>query len=427
MRFAPGVSASGKKAALAAHSAALRKAIPGISRSLVAVKNPEQARKQLEQDPRVASVELNHIRYALATPNDPRFAGEQQYLLPLRLPAAWDVSQGSTAVKIAIVDTGVDLDHPDLAPRIVPGYDFVSNDAVAQDDEGHGTMVAGITAAGTNNGIGIAGVAWNASIMPLKALDETGAGSDFDIADAITWAADNGAQVINLSLGGPWSSVTLYDAIQYARQHGAVVVAAAGNDGSPTASYPGAYADLAVSATDGAGDAAWFSNSGYWVDVSAPGIDVTSTALAPGPVEAYAKGAGTSFSSPIVAGVVALVRAQHPEWSVTRVTQQVLRAWDRGPRGLDPYYGLGLVDAASALGAATQAPAAQPAGDANEPNEAPKRATPSAPPPRGRSRRKATRTSMPSTSLRRSGSRRPSRRRRSPTRCARARSTPGST
>jgi subtilisin family serine protease len=376
VKFAPGVSASGKKAALAAHGAALRKAIPSISRSLVAVKNPERARKQLEQDPRVASVELNHIRYALATPNDPRFAGEQQYLLPLRLPAAWDVGQGSTAVKIAIVDTGVDLDHPDLAPRIVPGYDFVSNDAVAQDDEGHGTMVAGIAAAGTNNGIGIAGVAWNASIMPLKALDDTGAGSDFDIADAITWAADNGAQVINLSLGGPWSSVTLYDAIQYARQHGAVVVAAAGNDGSPTASYPGAYADLAVSATDSAGDAAWFSNSGYWVDLAAPGIDVTSTALAPGPFEAYAKGAGTSFASPIVAGVAALVRAQHPEWSVARVTQQLLRAWDRGPRGLDPFYGLGVVDAYAAVGAAMQAPAGQPVGDGNEPNEAPKRATP---------------------------------------------------
>jgi serine protease len=376
VKFEPGISASGKKAALAAHGAALRKGIPGISRSLVAVKDPEHARKQLEQDPRVASVELNHIRYALATPNDPRFTGEQQYLLPLRLPAAWDVSQGSPAVKIAIVDTGVDLDHPDLASRIVPGHDFVNNDAVAQDDEGHGTMVAGIAAAGTNNGIGIAGVAWNASIMPLKALDDTGAGSDFDIAEAITWSADNGAQVINLSLGGPWSSVTLYDAIQYARQHGAVVVAAAGNDGTPTPSYPANYADLAVSATDGAGDAAWFSNSGYWVDVAAPGIDVTSTALAPGPVEAYAKGAGTSFSSPIVAGVAALVRAQHPEWSVTRVTQQLLRAWDRGPRGLDRFYGLGVVDAAAALGAATQAPAAQPAGDGNEPNEAPKRATP---------------------------------------------------
>lgn len=375
VKFEPGVSTAGKKAALAAHGAALSRAIPGISRSLVTVKDPEQARKQLERDPRVASVELNHIRHAFATPNDPRFAGEQQYLLPLRLPAAWDVSQGATAVKIAIVDTGVDLDHPDLAPRIVAGHDFVSNDAVAQDDEGHGTMVAGIAAASTNNGIGIAGVAWNASIMPLKALDDTGAGSDFDIADAITWAADNGAQVINLSLGVPWTSVTLYDAIQYARQHGAVVVAAAGNDGSPTASYPGAYADLAVSATDAAGDAAWFSNSGYWVDLAAPGIDVTSTALASGPVDAYAKGAGTSFASPIVAGVAALVRAQNPEWSVTRVTQQLLRAWDRGPRGLDPFYGLGVVDAYAAVGAAMQAPAAQPAGDGNEPNEAPKRAT----------------------------------------------------
>jgi subtilisin family serine protease len=376
VKFAPGVSAAGKSEALAAHGATLRRTIPGISRSLVSVHDPEQARRALEHDPRVAAVELNHIRHALATPNDPRFAEEQQYLAPLRLASAWDVTQGATAVKIAIVDTGVDLDHPDLAARFVPGYDFVNGDAIAQDDEGHGTMVAGIAAAATNNGIGIAGVAWNASIMPLKALDETGAGYDSDIASAITWAVDHGADVVNLSLGGPWSSVTLYDAVEYARQHGVVVVAAAGNAGWAQLSFPAIYADVAVSATDAAGDAAWFSNSGYWVDVAAPGIDVTSTALAPGPVEAYAKGAGTSFASPIAAGVAALVRAQHPGWSGTQIARAIYRAWDRGPRGLDPFYGFGLVDAYAAVGGGTQPAAPQPAGDANEPNEAPKRATP---------------------------------------------------
>jgi thermitase len=123
VKFAPGVSAAGKNAALAAHGATLRRTIPEISRSLVEVNDPGQARQSLERDPRIAAVELNHIRHALATPNDPRFAGEQQYLLPLRLPAAWSVTQGSTGVKIAIVDTGVDLDHPDLASRIVAGYD----------------------------------------------------------------------------------------------------------------------------------------------------------------------------------------------------------------------------------------------------------------------------------------------------------------
>ncbi|HEV2711838.1 MAG TPA: S8 family serine peptidase, partial [Gaiellaceae bacterium] len=376
VKFRSGVGSAGRQEAAKAHGARLVRSIPGTRLSLLAVDDPEKALAAFKADPRVASVELNHTRYALATPNDPRFATEQQYLLPLRLPSAWDVTRGSPAVKIAIADTGVDLDHPDLAARILPGYDFVNGDAVAQDDEGHGTMVAGIAAATTDNGIGVAGVAWNASIVPLKVLDETGAGSDFDIARAITWAADHGAQVINLSLGGPDNSVTLYDAIDYARKNGVVVVAAAGNDGAPVFSYPGAYADVAVAATDGVGDAAWFSNSGYWVDLTAPGIDVTSTALAPGPAEAYAKGAGTSFASPIAAGIAALVRSQHPDWSQADVVKQVLRAWDRGPRGLDSFYGLGLADAYAAVGAGFQAAAAQPSGDGNEPNEAPKRATP---------------------------------------------------
>jgi subtilisin family serine protease len=375
VKFKAGTSLAERKATLTRHGASVKTVVHGTPFSLVQVANAARARQALGAEPAIATAELNHVRYALATPNDPRFAAEQQYLLPLRVPAAWDVSRGSTAVKVAIVDSGVDLDHPDLAPRLVAGYDFVNNDAVAQDDEGHGTMVAGIAGAATNNGVGIAGVAWNASIIPVKVLDDSGAGWDSDIASGITWAADNGAQVINLSLGGPDPSVTLYDAIEYARQKGAVVVAAAGNDGAPQLSYPGVYADLAVGATDAAGDAAWFSNSGYWVDLAAPGIDITSTALAAGPADAYEWGSGTSFASPIVAGVAALVWAQHPEWSQAQVAAQVLRAWDRGPRGLDPFYGLGLVDAYAAIGAATQAPAAQPVGDANEPNGVPKRAT----------------------------------------------------
>src|SRR5919204_1909578 len=375
VKFKKGVSASQRSAALAQSGATVRRQVKGTRFVLVGVGDAEKARAALERNERVAAVEPNYVRYALATPNDPRFSTDQQYLLPLRLPSAWDVTRGSTSVKVAIVDTGVDLDHPDLVNRILPGHDFVNGDAVAQDDEGHGTMVAGIAAAETGNGIGIAGVAWNASVIPVKVLDATGAGSDFDVASGITWAADNGAQVINLSLGGPWSSQTLYDAINYARGKGAVVVAAAGNDGAPTFSYPAAYADVAVSATDASGDSAWFSNSGYWVDLSAPGIDVTSTALAAGPVDAYAKGSGTSFASPIVAGIVALVRAQHPEWSQAQVVKQVLRGWDRGPRGLDPYYSLGLADAAAAVGGAGQPPAAQPGGDSNEPNGVLKRAT----------------------------------------------------
>jgi subtilisin family serine protease len=376
VKFKADVPPERRREVLVRHGAVVQAAVKGTRFSRVRVDDAERARARLAADPAIAVAELNRVRYALATPNDPRFAADQQYLLPLRLPAAWDVSRGSVSVKVAIVDTGVDLDHPDLSPRVVAGYDFVNNDAIAQDDEGHGTMVAGVAAAATNNGIGIAGVAWNASIMPVKVLDETGSGYDFDIARGITWAADNGAQVINLSLGGPWSSVTLYDAIDYARKKGAVVVAAAGNDGAPQFSYPAFYADIAVAATDAAGDAAWFSNSGYWVDVTAPGIGVTSTALAAGPAEAYATGSGTSFASPIAAGLLALVWAQHPGWTQAQVGTQLVRAWDRGPRGLDAFYGFGVVDALAAVGgSAQQTPAPQPPGDSHEPNGAPKRAT----------------------------------------------------
>jgi serine protease len=407
VRFRQDASLAERKATLARHGASVKTVVHGTPFSLVHVADAVRARQALEAEPAIAAVELNHIRYAFATPNDPRFASEQQYLLPLRAPAAWDVSHGSTAVKVAILDTGVDLDHPDLASRLLPGYDFVNYDTAAQDDEGHGTMVAGIAAAETNNGIGIAGVAWTASIMPVKVLDDSGAGWDSDIARGITWAADNGAQVINLSLGGPDPSVTLYDAINYARRKGAVVVSAAGNDGAPQLSYPAVYADVAVGATDAAGDAAWFSNSGYWVDVTAPGIGITSTALAAGAADAYDTGSGTSFASPIVAGVAALVWAQHPGWSQGQVAAQILRAWDRGPRGLDPFYGLGLVDAYAAVGPPLRHPQRSPqvmrtsrTELRNARRRLPVRRRERSPP-------KATRTFSPSTSLARSGSARP--------------------
>ena len=266
------------------------------------------------------------------------------------MPTAWSRSTGSTSQVVAVVDTGVNAAHPDLTGRVLAGHDFVNNDTNAADDNGHGTMVAGIAAADTNNGVGIAGVAWTARILPVKVLDSTGEGLDSTIAEGVRWAADNGATVINLSLGGPGSSAVLHDAVTYAVGKRIPVVAAAGNTGDGTPQYPAADAAvIAVAAEAPDGGIASFSSFGDWVDVAAPGVGITSTYLGTSYVTG---GAGTSFASPIVAGVAALVRTQHPAWTPTQIAARIEgSATDIGPPGVDPYDGHGLVDAGAAVGA----------------------------------------------------------------------------
>ena len=227
--------------------------------------------------PGVIYVEPNYIHRITDTiPNDTYFASDQYGLENIRAPQGWDLSTGSTAITIAILDSGVDLDHPDLASKIVPGYDFVNNDGVPQDDNGHGTHVAGIAAAVSNNGLGVAGVSWGARIMPVKVLDETGTGSSTDIADAIIWAADQGADVINMSFGASSPSTTIENALNYAYSNGVTLVAALGNDGrelpyeecgilgcTEYSFYPAAFEHvIAVGATDSGNTKAGFSNYG---------------------------------------------------------------------------------------------------------------------------------------------------------------------
>jgi type VII secretion-associated serine protease mycosin len=321
---------------------------------------------RLIRDGSVADVRFNYLRYAdsALNPNDPLFVqGYQNYLKSMRLPDAWGVYRGSSSYKVAVVDTGVDLDHPDLSSRINPGYDFINNDSSADDDNGHGTVVAGIATAITNNRKGVAGAAWRGGIIPVKVLDATGVGTDATVASGITWAADHGAKVINLSLGGPADSPVLSEAVDYAAGKGVVLVASAGNDGSNAPSYPAAYSRvLAVSATD-RGYFDWFSNYGWWVDVAAPGINITGTYPAAGAQEEYAQGSGTSFSAALVSGLVLLVRAKNPTWSRSKVVSRILStAQDYGPRGIDPFFGWGRVDAYAALGGAKRPSAAPTSG-----------------------------------------------------------------
>jgi thermitase len=278
--------------------------IPDIGVQVVKVpKGQAKAKvKAYSSNALVAYAEPDFMAEALGAPDDPYF-GYQWGLVEIDAPQAWEVTTGSPSVRIAILDTGVDLDHPDLVSKIVSNINFGSSPTV-DDVYGHGTHVAGIAAAITDNGVGVAGLACNSTIMNVKVLDDTGSGRYSWIASGIIWATDNGADVINLSLGGSAASSTLEDAINYAWSKGVVVVAAAGNSGSTTLSYPAYYANcIAVAATDANDALAYFSTYGKWVDVAAPGDGIWST-LNDG---SYGYKSGTSMASPYVAGLAALV------------------------------------------------------------------------------------------------------------------------
>ncbi|WP_400164518.1 S8 family peptidase [Brevibacillus sp. TJ4] len=310
------------------------------------VSSRRKMRKILKHYQGLSEIEFAEPNYqfkAFAVPNDPYFSLYQYGPQRIAAPAAWDVTQGSPEVTVAVVDTGVQLDHPDLRAKIVPGYDFVSNDTSPADGNGHGTHVAGIAAAVTNNRIGIAGVCPLASIMPIRVLDNSGSGDLMNVARGIVYAAQQGAQVINLSLGAPASSSTLQSAVQYAWSRGAVIVAAAGNDGSATPNYPANFANvIAVASTNENDTKSGFSNYGLWVDVAAPGDQVLSTY----PRNYYSYLSGTSMAAPHVAGVAALLAAQGK--TNEEIVDAILSTCDPVP-GTGRYWVHGRVNAERAV------------------------------------------------------------------------------
>jgi hypothetical protein len=322
----------------------------------------DQLIARLSANPQVAYAEPDYRLHLARTPNDPRY--NEQWALPqISAPAAWERSTGTT-VRIAVVDTGVYAEHPELAGRVLPGRDFVYDDDDAADDNGHGTFIAGVIGAAGDDGVGVAGVCWSCQILPVKVMDAEGNGGASDVAQGIRWAVDQGAQVINISVGGPRNPTVLRDAIAYAESRGALVVGAAGNealDGNPI-EYPSAYASvLAVGATTRDDRHAVFSNYGEQLDLAAPGVAITSTTWTPGAAASYATADGTSMATPFVAGVAGLLLSVNPALTAEQLRQLLLAsADDVAAPGWDVYTGAGRVNAQRALDAAAASSADDP-------------------------------------------------------------------
>lgn len=283
-------------------------------------------------------------------PNDMLFS-EYQWNLPIiETNRGWQLSKGSNDVIVGIVDTGVDLKHPDLQGRLLKGYNVIEPDKEPSDDVGHGTHVAGIISANVNNGEGIAGMMWGGKILPVKALDKSGSGTTYSVAQGIIWATDHGAKVINMSLGNYADAQFLHEAIKYAYDRDVVLIAATGNDNTERPGYPAAYPEvLSVSATDYNLQKASFSNYGDYIDVMAPGESIASTY----PDNQYAALSGTSMASPHVAALAALIRSVNPELKNTEVMDIIRKnVIDLGDTGRDKYYGYGQIDVYAALQAA---------------------------------------------------------------------------
>jgi thermitase len=279
---------------------------------------------RLQQDPAVALAVPNRRLYALSTVNDSMY-GQLWGFQKAQVPQAWDRTTGKASVIVAVVDSGVDDTHPDLKNgQIIRGPDLVENDAVPQDEFGHGTHVAGTIAATANNSTGVAGMAYNCKVLAVRVLGKDGGGQLSDVADGIIKAQKLGAKVINLSLGGTEGEAVLEQAVNQVSAAGTLVVAAAGNSNTTAPSYPAAYkAVLAVGATDQQDRRASFSNYGANTTIAAPGVGILSTSA-----QTYKSMSGTSMASPHVAAAAALLYSLKPDATTDQVRQALISSGD---------------------------------------------------------------------------------------------------
>jgi subtilisin family serine protease len=364
-RFVPGQILVKPKASLAEtnwaeklvhHGASHRRTLDRLNVRVVGV--PEQKAEAvlaaLRDDPEIEFAERDYIAQADYMPNDPYVtSGTAWHLSRIQAQSAWDLTAGVSDILVGVLDSGINAAHPDLAGQFVPGYDYVSFDTDPADDFGHGTAVAGTIVAAGNNGVGSAGVAFGCRVLPVKVVDSTGYATYSALASGIRYATDHGVRVINMSVGGSSSSSTLQAAVNYAWNSNVVLVASAGNNSDNVPQYPSACDHvIAVSATEPDDTRASFSSFGTYVTLSAPGdtIWTTDNDLA----QPYGSWRGTSFSSPIVAGVAALMASENPLLSNTQIVALLEQtADDIGAPGRDIYFGFGRVNAFRAVTAAS--------------------------------------------------------------------------
>jgi subtilisin family serine protease len=333
VRFRVHASGTARAEARRSIAASVRRAyelVPGLELVTIARGSDVfRAAAELSRRPDVEYA-MPDVAYSIQdAPDDPRYP--EQWALPrVGAPAAWDRATGTPTIIVAVLDTGIDAEHPDLAANVVPGWNFVSDSADTTDDHGHGTHVAGIIGAVGNNGQGVAGINWSVGLMPLKICDAAGCWLSAEIA-ALEYAVDHGARVANASFGGPYEPwEPERDAIEAAGEAGLLYVAAAGNDhanNDGSAFYPASYPlenIIAVAASTPSDELTSFSNYGQSsVDLIAPGDGILSTV--PGGYEAWS---GTSMAAPQVAGAAALLRSIHPGWTPERVRRRLINTAD---------------------------------------------------------------------------------------------------
>ena len=389
VKFKPGVLSQSINALNAANHVRVVKRLPEIGVSLLSAEvsgiSVEELLKAYRANSSVEYAAPNNICIALSTtPNDPDYS-KQWGLRNIKAPQSWDIQKGSNTVIIAVVDSGIDLTHPDLQNRVMAGWDFISSDNDPTDTFGHGTHVAGIIGAQANNSVGVSGVNWDCKLMPVRVLGTDGRGTSANFTDGVTYAKNNGAKVINLSLAldpAGTSNPALTAAVIAAQGAGCLVVAAAGNDGDTSVRYPGADPGVVCVAAVGPYDErASYSNANGYVDVCAPGGN-SSTAHSPdrvystmphydvtmvtssGYYKNYDSMQGTSMATPMVAGFAGLIFAQHPTWTQASVEAMIKTSVDHlgtGAAGTrNDIFGYGRINMYKALNTTPPAPPTSP-------------------------------------------------------------------